>query len=239
MYNRPSKKKDDRGGLHMSDILGHGIYSIGEAARYTGISPRTLYSWFRDPRRNVFVSDYVDDTQLEAISFYDLIDCLVVADLRHFRISMQHIRQVKSIFSQRFATPHPFCHKGFFIDVSKRRILDTIKDSDGSRFLVDAITGQGEIEKAIEPHLRKIDYSNTTKLARLWRIYTGIEINPEVRFGKPVIAGTNLTSKIIAMQYYAYDRNAGHVSEMHNIKRAQVLNAVRFEVLKGTVKRAA
>jgi uncharacterized protein (DUF433 family) len=189
--------------------------------------------------RKVFLSDYATDIELEAISFYDLIDSIVVAELRHLRVSMQHIRKVKLIFSERFQTPHPFCHKRFFVDVSKRRILDVIRDSDGGKLLVDAITGQGEIEKVIEPHLREIDYSRRTQLARLWRVYKGIEIDPEIRFGKPVIAGTNLTTKIIAMQYWAYDSDVGVISRMHGITKVNVLNAVAFEKSKGTVKRAA
>lgn len=239
MYDKPRKRKGDRSALRMTDVLGHGIYSISEAARYTGIHQRTLYWWFHDSKRSVFLSDYAEDVELEAISFYDLIDSIVVADLRHLRVSMQHIRKVKLIFSERFQTPHPFCHHGFFVDVSKRRILDTIRSSDGGKILVDAITGQGEIEKVIESHLREIDYSDATRLARLWRICKGIEIDPEIRFGKPVITGTNLTTRIIAMQYFAYDSDARIVSKIHSIKQADVLNAVSFEESKGTVKRAA
>lgn len=219
-------------------FISNGVYSVAEAARYTGTKPSRLYSWFRDPARHVFESDYAGSKLPRAISFLDLIDALVVAEMRKLNISMKHIREVHEVLSDELKTDHPFCTKQFCVDISERRIIQIVEETD-NRILVDALKKQGQFESVIAPSLRQIEYDPDSELAELWKISEGVTLNPRVLYGKPVVEGTRIPTQVIASQYYAYENSADAVASIYDITEANVLNAVRFEAQKGTVKLAA
>lgn len=221
------------------DIVENGVYSLAEAARYVATSPNRLRYWFKDGNRNLFESDYRDSDLSQAISFYDLIDSLVVVQFRNFNVTMKHIREVRDYYSDKWDTPHPFCMEKFYVDSSKKRILEEIRKADQSRLLVDALRGQGEIEECIAEHLREVDFSSVTDMAMQWRIAKGISITPGVQFGKPVISGTRITTKALASQFYANGKDKEFVAKLYKITPSQVIDALNFESTKGTVKNAA
>ena len=221
------------------EVVGHGIYSISEAARYTKSSPQKLHNWFRDDDRHIFLSDYSGTSMSRGISFYDLIDALVVVRLREMNCSMHHIRKVHALYRSRWNTTHPFCLKKFYLDNSRKRVLYEDDESWGKP-MVDALCGQSEFNHIVKPYLKQIEYSEgTMAIATRWRIHTGIVIDPAIRFGKPIIVGTRLTTQVIASQFFAYGKDAEAVANLYDISSNQVRNAVHFEKLQGTVKKAA
>lgn len=226
------------GQVGMESIIGHGVYSITEAARYTKSSPQKLHNWFRDEKRHIFQSDYSDTPMSRAISFHDLIDALVVVRLRELNCSMHHIREVHAKYCAKWNTTHPFCLKKFYVDKTRKRVLYE-DDECGENPLVDALCGQSEFNH-IKSHLKQIEYSKgLMAIALRWKIHPGIVIDPTIRFGKPIIQGTGLTTQVIANQFYAYDKDAEIVADLFDITPKQVGYAVRFEKLQGTVKKAA
>ena len=112
-----------------------------------------------------------------------------------------------------------------------------IERKKGSPLLVDALKKQGQIEEVILPSLKSIVYGE--KFAEVWKIAQGISINPKIQLGKPVLDGTRIPTYVIASQYYAYDENAPSVASVYRIGKKAVLDAVRFERDRGTVKQTA
>ena len=182
-------------------------------------------------------SDYADTEIPGAVSFLDLIDALVVDRMRAHRVSMQHIRKVHSLYCKEWDTDHPFCTKNFYIDTVEKRIVERIGRKKGSSLLVDALKKQGQIEEVILPSLESIVYGK--KFAEVWKIARGISINPKIQLGKPVLDGTRIPTYAIASQYYAYDEDASSVASVYRIGKKAVLDAVKFESDRGTVKQAA
>lgn len=221
------------------DFVGTGIYSIAEAARYTGTKPNRLYSWFRNPEHALFESDYSSTKLQKAISFLDLIDVLVVAEMRDQGISMKHIREVRDVFMAEWKTEHPFCSERFYIDVTEKRIIEEVKIQGGDRLLVDALKKQSQFESVLAPCLKRVSYSSKTKLAQTWDIAESVLIDPRILLGKPVIHGTRIPTFVVASQFFAYGKDASAVSEIYEISDKDVLNAVKFERAKGAVKQAA
>ena len=63
-------------------LLGNGVYSFSEAARYTGLRQSRIREWFRDKTDGgtLFASDYGGSTEQKLISFHDLIEAFMHYD---------------------------------------------------------------------------------------------------------------------------------------------------------------
>src|SRR5512135_3565039 len=95
-------------------ILGHGVYSLPEAARLTRLKPQRVREWFQGrpnerARKPVFLGDYQSVCGDRAISFHDLIELFVAGQLRERGVSLQSLRKVHKKLQEDLGTRHPFC----------------------------------------------------------------------------------------------------------------------------------
>lgn len=214
--------------------IGRGVYSLAEASRYTGLHHSRIRPWFK-PRSDkmgrgpIFTSDYVHNSEW-ALSFLDLIDVLVVGELRKINVPMLEIRRCYSRLRKIFKTKHAFCHRKLYAD-GKRIIMEDI-DEKGEAALIEVLTTQ-EVFKEIKNLLKRVHYSDVTNLAKLWNIAPGVIIDPRRCWGKPVVRSgktiTGISTLVIANNYYGNDEDADFVADLYDIRSADVLNAVEFE----------
>ena len=220
-------------------MIGHGVYTIAEAARYTQLEPGKVRRWFKGQAsqhlKPVCRSDYERVNNDFALSFYDLIDLLVVAEFRKNNVSLPHIRKVYKALRERFGKDHPFCFEQLFVD--GRRIIVEVKDVIGKPLLIEPVTLQ-TLYSQFKSFLKRIDFDSTQQMAERWRISRGVIIDPQIRFGKPVAESTGVTTFILAMQYEANHQDASLVSHLYGVTEQNVLDAVEFETYYG-LRRAA
>src|SRR4051794_36241923 len=127
----------------MSIMLGHGVYSIPEAARLTHLRPQRVREWFSGrggPRGYVFRSDYQPVQGDRAISFLDLVELFVASQLRDHGVSMQALRKVYKTLERDFRTRHPFCRREILSDGKNVFILGL--DERGADEMVDVLSRQ-------------------------------------------------------------------------------------------------
>lgn len=216
------------------DPLGHGIYTVAEASRYTGVHHTTIWRWLRScPEHAVFCSDYAGSDFEEALSFLDLIDVLLAGHLRKKGITLKYIRDAYQILKNDLKTKHPFCHKDVLY-VSNKQIFVRFDE-----MFSEAVSKQGFDKTVMSPFLEKLDFSPRTKLANRWKIHSGIVLDPEISFGKPVIESTRLSTSVLAKAYAVNDQKVDFVAEMYEVRPIDVMNAVDFEAGKGFLKEAA
>lgn len=210
--------------------LGHGIYSIPEAASYTRVHVNTVRSWFKatSQGRGLFRSDYQPVKNHYAISFLDMIDVWIVGELRSSGVSMQQIRAAHNILRRDLDTSHPFCHSNIYTD--GKTVLTNIAKSLGDDELAEVVSRQRWFPKFMIPKLMQIDYGTESHLAYRWRIHEGVVIDPSLSFGKPVIEGTGTTTYVIATQYFANMEDASLVANLYNLTPQDVMAAVEFEI---------
>lgn len=227
------------------NILGNGVYSLSEVARYVGAPYQRLYHWFREKDSSLFHSDF-EGTKIDlALSFYDLIDSWVVVRLREHGFSFQKIRKIRDHLEAEWNTPHPFCMKRFYVDVSEKTLLHSVfsqDDHDSEDYaLFESMMGQGQFVECINDYTEEIEFTKGhDSIARLWEIVAGkVIIDPKVQFGKPVIKGRRVMTHVLASQFYAYDEDAAEVARLFDVSEDEVNNAVQFERDKGTVKKVA
>ena len=214
-------------------MVGDGVYPLSEAARYAGVSPSTVRSWFK-PRSDgagnepVFQSDYEVIDGDYAIRFLNLIEIYVSRFFKNELVNTTVIRRAHQILQNELHTPHPFAHEQ--LGTAGKRILR--KQADSS--LVDVISKQHFFGQML---LDTIKYSPATQLAVAWNIAPGISISAGISYGKPVVKQTGVTTFVVANQFRANGRSAPIVAKLFDLSESDVLNAVRFE--DGLKKRAA
>jgi len=207
-------------------IVGHGLYGLTEAARYTRFHHSRLYRWFAS-EGGVFRSDYSYMETARLISFQDMIDALVAGWFRVQGVPLKEIRQAYNSLKGFLETEHPFCHNELY--VSGRKILAKATEGMQRSMLFEAVRGQGEIEAVIQEHLKPIDYGQASKLAARWNIAQGILLDPNICFGKPVIKGTRVSTFALSKQYDANQQDAGFVAKHFKVSPDDVRRAVGFE----------
>lgn len=220
----------------MSDIFGRGVYTFGEVARLTGLPTRRVWEWFRGRNPNadrptgrpaLFSSDHAPIGDVQAVSFLDLADVFVAGQLREYGVTLPTVRRVYARLQTDFGTVHPFARKELLTDGKK--VFVQGEDSAGEKEIYDALTKQKAFPLAIEPFLKRIDYSPMTALAVRWRIAEGVVLDPGISFGRPVLQRSAIPTYVVAAAYKANGRDADAVAGWYDLTSTEVMDAVRYE----------
>lgn len=213
-----------------------GVYTLAEVSRLTRLAPSTLRTWFKGRsdgigNRSVFSSDYEPIDGDFAVSFLDLIEVYVAGQFRNEGVRMAVIRNAHHKLKSEFEVSHPFALESLYTDghevIRKTAEPALISVSDKQHWFLE-----------FESKLKRIDYSSTTQLACQWNIADGIVLDPRIHRGKPVIKMTGISTRIIARQYIANDRDAGLVAHLFQIGESDVAHAVSFEEGHGSLRAA-
>ncbi len=219
--------------IELPKYIGRGVYSIPEVARYTGSSTGKVHSWFVGSGKkrlpSIFKSDFPAVENRYAVSFYDLIDALIVKTLRDEEISLQSIRRVYTALRQDLQVAHPFCRKDLYFFKAGQKLLIRTTHELGEEEFHDVVTQQCYFPDLIRRYLKKIQYDKDSLLAERWKIDEGVIIDPAVRFGKPIAKSTGVTTHVLASAFHANSENARLVSEMFAVTSKNVTDAVAFE----------
>jgi uncharacterized protein (DUF433 family) len=213
-------------------VLGHGVYTIAQAAKLVGLTTRRVREWFRGrpslpQRKPVFRGDYKPIGDFFAISFYDLVDVYVAGQLREFGVSLQTVRRVYDRLARDLRTPHPFCRQELLTDGEEVFIQG--KDRAGEEEIYEVITKQKVFPEIILPFLKQIDYDRVTILASRWRIAEGVIIDPRICFGSPVVNEESIPTYLLNAEYHANNKDVEKVAAWYKIRSETVRAAVAFE----------
>jgi uncharacterized protein (DUF433 family) len=212
------------------NYLGQGIYGLAEVARLTGTNVKRLRPWFvgRSDRPGSIIR--ADDLRpgRRAVSFHALIDALVVVKLRDdYGVSMQYLRKVHGRLIDEFDTPHPFSRKNFLTD--GKQVFVSEADELGEEHLKEILSRQQAFPKVLRDYLKLIEYDSGTLLARKWHISHGVVIDPERRYGKPIVDSVGIATGILAATYEANNHDVTAVAHWYGISHKDVMVAVEFE----------
>jgi uncharacterized protein (DUF433 family) len=214
--------------ISKTDRLELPLYGLSEAALYLRVPIKTLEYWaFGRGRISPMIR--VAAERPRALSFMNLLECHMLAAMRSiYDLRLPRIRRAVMQLSKTSGFKHPLIEQPLYtngIDVLLKEIDKLINLSRG---------GQLAIPEIFEVHLQRIEYDKG-----IFNFYPFVRersaaepkfivINPALGFGKPVIAGTGISTAVIASRFNARE-SVPELAMEYGLEEKQVEEAIRWE----------
>lgn len=203
-------------------------YGLAEAAVYLRVPYQTLRYWLTGFGRRPPIVRPVESDPIR-LSFLNLLECHVLVGMRRvYDVRLPSVRRALAQIAERFPQPHPLINETFLTnrkDLFIERVGKIINVSQYGQLALNSY----------RLHLQRIEV-DAQGLFRFFPFVVqrdpsepkSIEINPMVGFGKPVIAGTGVSTAIIASRFNARDSIADLAAE-YECTPQQIEEAIRWE----------
>jgi uncharacterized protein (DUF433 family) len=229
-------------------ILGIGIYSPREAARYARASTARFRRWIYGTKRSdsVIDPDIPRDGSRERVTFLDFAQALSVQDIRlNVGVPLQRIREAYEKARKDFDLEHPFAVKnGIFIfgnlnDPSHcvLGIYPRAEQSIDPDFLGQKavqLTGKKKgnllIFEVVQEFSRRLAYSTkglADEFLAFERFGYRILMQPDCRFGKPYIDGLVYEAETLA-DAAKHEGGVDKASELYEVPKNAVKAALAY-----------
>lgn len=205
------------------------MYGLSEAALYLRVPIKTLEYWtIGRGRTRPLVK--AAGRHPRALSFMNLLDCHMLAAMRTlFDLRLPKIRKAVAYLASHSQFRHPLIEEPLYtnrVDVLIKEMDRLVNISRGGQFVIPEIVGV---------HLARIerDPKGLFKFFPFVRERSAgepkfIVIDPAIGFGKPVIAGTGISTAVIASRFNARE-SIPALAEEYGLEPQQVEEAIRWE----------
>jgi uncharacterized protein (DUF433 family) len=219
-----------------------GIYSVTDAARLTGVSPRRIRGWLQGWRQKkgkpaagpVLRPEHeLRDGEL-ALGFLDLLEVAFLgklvqaAERRGRSLSWKAIRTAAETARRKFGTDHPFALRRIHTD--GRAILLEAQKETGDRALYDLVADNFAIYDVLaDSFIASVEYEGDEP--RRWtpdERFPRIIVDPRRAFGRPIETQSGTPAEALFDAWRAEHRNAAKVAAFFGTDREGVAQAVRF-----------
>jgi uncharacterized protein (DUF433 family) len=203
-------------------------YNVQQAAHYVGVPYATLRDW-------VSANGLISPPQPNNLSFNNLAEAHVLRAMRrNHKLSMQGIRKALLELKQMRNTAHPLLDESFSTDGVNLCIYEEDKIVNLSKKL------QTEIREFVALYLQRIKRDSARRAATLYPfiVHEGadeprhISISPTISFGRPVLAGTGVSTALIAGRFAARD-SITDLAREYDVAPQVLEDAIRWEMLRG------
>jgi len=207
-------------------------YSIAEAAHYLGVPKSTLRAWFAGQQGFRAVIRPADPKTL-VLSFSNLVEAYVLSAIRRkHHIGLPTIRRGLKFLTDKLA--------------SKRPLLEEQFATHGAKLFVERLgqiinlsqTGQVEMTELIHAYLERVERDAKGMPIKLYPFMRTqppkeqprtVVIDPQVSFGRPVLAGTGIPTAALAEQFKAGDLPPD-LAKDYGASEEAVWDAIRCEL---------
>ena len=204
-------------------------YGLPEAAAYLKVPPATLRYWLTGFSQRPCV---IAPAELGPIrlSFLNLLECHALAGMRKiYNLRLPKVRAALRKVAEKFPQPHPLVNEIFLTDRK-----DLFIQRMGQIINVSQSNDQLSLD-FYRLHLERVEV-DPKGLFRFFPFVVApsssepktIEINPFVGFGKPVLAGTGISTAIIASRFNARE-SVISLAEEYGCTPQQIEEALRWE----------
>ncbi len=224
--------------MQKNDIRNKPAYTLSEAARYVKVAPATLRSWVVG--RAYPKADGVAQfrplihpaiKQPASLSFWNLIEAHVLRSLRtEHGVSMDALRKALS-----------YAEKQLQIE---RLLLSPKLRTDAGKLLLErygqlielSASGQIAMRHLFNEHLARVEWDQWKFPVRLYPFASGsvltdnrpIAIDPQISFGRPVIASRGISTGAIAERIDAGE-TAAELADDYGLSEREIEEAVLYE----------
>jgi uncharacterized protein (DUF433 family) len=197
-------------------------YRFTDAASYLRIPVTTLRAWAKgthygtgDKRTFFKPVFFLPEPDYPLLSYTNLVEAFVLSSLRrkHY-INLYKIRTAIESLQERFNSKHPLAEHQF-----QTNGVDLFVEEYGE--LINVGTGgQLAMKEILEAYLTRLTGTDQPK---------NVVINPYVSFGKPVITGTGLPTRVVAERFKAGD-SIPQIAANYGRKEEEIDDAIRYEL---------
>jgi uncharacterized protein (DUF433 family) len=203
-------------------------YGVSEAAIYLKVPYQTLRYWLTGFKKMPPMVQPVESDPVR-LSFLNLLECHVLAGMRKvYDLKLPKVRSGLKHLRERDSNPHPLISRAFLTDHK-----DLFIEEFGS---IINVSQHGQVGLDFSRiHLERVK-TDSKGMFRFFP-FVGqpspaepelIEINPMIGFGKPVIAGTGISTAIIASRFNARESIADLAAE-YDCPSQKIEEAIRWE----------
>jgi uncharacterized protein (DUF433 family) len=219
-------------------LLQTGIYTISEAWRLTGVSPRRIRRWVRGYEFKVkhgrHRSPAVWSTQLDqidhvvALGFLDLLEVRCVDAFVSAGVGWKTLRQVHEQAKRLVGHAHPFCTNQFATDGQTIFMEERGKHDEVA--LWDMRDLQRVFDRIIRPFLKNVEFDSGQLPRRWWPRGKDhlVALDPRRSFGQPIVFQEGIPTQILARSVRA-NGSLEEVARWFEINFVSVRKAVEFE----------
>ncbi len=204
-------------------------YGLSETAVYLKVPYNTLRYWLTGFGKQAPIIEPVMSAPTR-LSFLNLLECHALAGMRKiYNLKLPRVRSALRKVSEQFPQPHPLINEVFLTDRK-----DLFIERMGRIINVSQRHDQLSLD-FYRMHLERVE-TDSKGLFRFFPFVVEprrsepktIEINPMVGFGKPIIAGTGISTAIIASRFNARESITG-LAEEYGCTPQQIEEAIRWE----------
>jgi len=228
-------------------MLGIGIYSPIEAARYARAPSQRFRRWIYGTKKTmpVFDPDIPRDGSREIVTFLDFAQALSVQDVRlNVKVPLQQIREAYETARRDYGLAHPFAvEHGIFVfgnlNDPKRCVLgiypaDEEVDRDFLGRKCIQLTGKKKgnqlISQVVQEFSKHVAYSPeglAEEYCAFEKYGCRILMQPDCRFGKPYIEGLVYEAETLA-NAAKYEGGSKRASELYEVPENAVKAAIAY-----------
>ena len=243
--------------IEAEHLLGIGLYTPSEAARYARVSTQLMTRWIHGTKQGASVVEaQVRDTDDKIVTFLDFVQALAIRRIRNERpgISLQKIRQAYETAKKDFKVDYPFAlestHIGLFGPPDRENLqeiwLCVGQDDEGAKKYFQ-LTGRQRknqlIGEVVRTYASRLLFDETSKLAMRYfpfptspaggRIAGGpsaekrIVMEPGVRFGEPYIESSGYTAQTL-FDTYQSEGSVERAAEICGVDLAEITLAIEY-----------
>lgn len=214
-------------------------YGVMEAAHYLRIPPTTIRCWvsgrnYPTKAGRQFSKPVIQpaDPDNRLLSFMNLVEIHVLDAIRRkYNISLEKVRIAVHYLSRQFPSKHPLADQEFATD---RLNLFVEKFSQLINISQD---GQLAMREIIQAHLERIERDMAGIPVRLYPFTRkrdsqepkAVVIDPQISFGRPVLAGTGIATAVVAERYKAGE-SMDDLADDYGLERLKIEEAIRCEL---------
>jgi uncharacterized protein (DUF433 family) len=218
-------------------LIGHGVYTIAEAGRLTGVEARTIRRWLvgyrfkvgDQPRRSppVFAPEHEVFDGVPAMSFLDLQEIRFVDAFVRRGVSWTTLRETHREAQKLLDDRHPFA-TGWFVTDGRNLLVD-MRRTRRDAGLLNIVRKQWEFRRIVAPFLKDLDYEKD-RIVRWWPMAgrRRVVVDPERSFGQPVVVRESVPTAVLASAF-AVEESYDTVARWYEVSPRSVRDAVEFE----------
>jgi len=220
-------------GANLSDLLGIGIYTVSEAAKYARVPTTKLARWILGTSRSrpVVIAQIDPSKNTDRwVTFLDFIQCMAIRDIRIYwpNIHLDKIRSTIDMARQKFNIEYPFAMKHATYRFGDQIILEI--PGYGTIEATGPHKSQLNMRRVIEQYLEDLSW-DAKGLAAKYTPFSfrghDIVLDPSIQFGEPTVNPGRYTVSTLCN---AYEAEGGYdaAAKAYGVPKEAVEAAMRY-----------